>query len=264
MKELLENWNEFLKESVYIDMSSFKPRDTLNPKLWSDEQTRLKPEVRKVLLQIAYDFLDEVKINSSDIVDITVTGSSANYNWTEYSDIDLHIVLDFRQIGEKVSLVKNFFHAKSKLWNLAHEIMIGGHEVELYVQELAEPHASTGVFSLALGRWVKKPRKHKPTIDQTMVHKKANTLVDLIDQIEKHFAIENYDIAHKMAEKVRNKIRNFRKCGLQDSGEYSSENLAFKTLRKNGYLRKLADLLISSYDKSKSFDPAKRDLMGML
>ena len=34
------------------------------------------------------------------IIDIIIIGSSAGYNWTPTSDIDVHIVIDFKQINK--------------------------------------------------------------------------------------------------------------------------------------------------------------------
>ena len=43
------------------------------------------------------------------IEDLRLTGSLANYNWSEYSDVDLHLVVDFEKIDEDIELVKAFF-----------------------------------------------------------------------------------------------------------------------------------------------------------
>jgi len=259
MKELFSNWKLFLNENRYFDLSSFEPRESLDPKVWILEKSQIVPKIRAKLLKIAQNFIDKIEINSYDIVDITLTGSLANYNWTDFSDFDLHIVLDFKQIDENPGLVRAFFRTKAKIWNISHDIKIKGHDVEIYVQDLAEPHTSTGVFSLMLNRWVKKPIKMRPEIDENDVRKKAEYISDLVDEIESLFYREEFDMAYEMAKKVREKIRKFRKCGLRREGEYSSENLAFKLMRRNGYLRKLADLITNSYDKTMSIPPGKRD-----
>ena len=49
-------------------------------------------------------------------------------------------------------------------------------------------------------------------------------------------------------EKLRDKIRRFRQAGLETGGAYSVENLTFKVLRRNEYLKKLSSLRILSYD----------------
>ena len=46
-----------------------------------------------------------------------------------------------------------------------------------------------------------------------------------------------------LLQKVKDKLKRFRSCGLEKGGEYSVENLTFKFLRRNGYIRKLIDLI---------------------
>ena len=100
--------------------------------------------------------------------------------------------------------------------------------------------------------------------DENQVNKKASHISDIIDDVERLYHLKEYQLALKTGKKLRNKLRNFRKCGLQREGEFSSENLAFKLLRRNGYLRKLADFLVNSYDKSNSMPPGKRDLEDII
>ena len=77
--------------------------DTLNSLFW--ENDRLSPAVRDKLLKIAENFFDNLGLDT-DIDDITITGSMANFNWTKYSDIDLHLIVDFSQIDENLELVR--------------------------------------------------------------------------------------------------------------------------------------------------------------
>ncbi len=60
----------------------------LNPKIW--QGGRLDGKVRLKLLEIAQAFVDFVGIDL-DVEDYTITGSNANYTWTDYSDLDLHV-----------------------------------------------------------------------------------------------------------------------------------------------------------------------------
>jgi hypothetical protein len=45
------------------------------------------------------------------------------------------------------------------------------------------------------------------------------------------------------------KIKDFRRSGLKNSGEFSIENLVFKLLRRNGYIQSFQDLKRKYYDK---------------
>ena len=46
-------------------------------------------------------------------VDILIVGSIASFNWSKYSDIDLHIITDFKAINDNTELVKNYLYSKS-------------------------------------------------------------------------------------------------------------------------------------------------------
>ena len=126
-----KTWNKFLveaEESNEIDLPSLKIKDSLNMNVWQSED-RVKHEVSSRLIQIALDFIDNLEVAQEDVVDITFTGSLANFNWTEYSDIDLHIMVDYRDIGDNDPMVRDFFSAKIADWNKTHQIIIKGHEV---------------------------------------------------------------------------------------------------------------------------------------
>ena len=113
-------------------------KEDLNRDIW-DENDKLKSEIAQKLLKIARDFYEGLDLQAP-ILDITITGSIANYNWTEKSDIDLHILIDYTAVNEDAELVKKYLSAAKTNWNKNHEIMIKDHEVEVYVQDSNEPH----------------------------------------------------------------------------------------------------------------------------
>ena len=152
----------------------------LNPEIWVDEDT-LEPEIRVKLLDIVADFLQNIGLEGVEYEDITFTGSLANFNWSKYSDIDLHIVVDFSKIDENTELVREFFRGKFGIWNKNHDIMIKGYEVEIYVQDSREPHISTGVYSILNDQWLTKPVREEATIDFDNIKTKASKLMCLID-----------------------------------------------------------------------------------
>ena len=51
---------------------------------------------------------------------------------------------------------------------------------------------------------------------------------------------------------VKDKLKKFRQNGLDKGGEFSYENLAFKLLRRNGYIGKLLDIQTQDTDKKLS------------
>ena len=111
-----------------VEPESFDINDTLEPRVWDGQ--KICPEIRTRLLKIASDFIDGLPVDV-DVKDITLTGSLANYNWSNYSDFDLHIIVDFRDIDPNVTLVKSFFDNARMRWNDTHDIKIKGYEVEV-------------------------------------------------------------------------------------------------------------------------------------
>ena len=80
-----------------------KPKNNLNPAIWLDNE--IDPEVQSQLMAIAKDIIRNIEL-PVDIEDIVITGSTASYNWHKFSDIDLHILLDFKEIDDNFELVK--------------------------------------------------------------------------------------------------------------------------------------------------------------
>ena len=162
-------WNKFLAEAEF-DTSNLHPKNTLHSSFWKNE--KLDSIVRARLLKIANDLITQLELGEF-IDDIVLTGSIASYNWHNLSDIDLHITLDFSKIDENTELVKQFLDLKRMSWNKAHKIMIKGHEVEVYFQDINEKHQSLGLFSLKTGKWVKKAEKITGKLTESDVTKKV-------------------------------------------------------------------------------------------
>ncbi len=184
-----------------------------------------------------------------ELKDVTFTGSLANYNWSKYSDVDLHLIIDYNAVNDDYDLVKDYFNSKKSIWNRNHDIFIDGYEVEVYVQDDNEPHKSTGVYSIMNDEWLTEPNRVEPAFDWADITKKSEGLMDQIDIALMLYKEKKYSDALQYIEKLKEKIRKFRKAGLDRAGEFSSENIAFKVLRRNNYLEKLSNLKHMAYDK---------------
>lgn len=222
-------------------LKSFEPQNELNPKIWEKKGKSyvMKPEVRERLLEIANEFIDYLKIEIV-ITDVVLTGSLANYNWSKYSDFDIHIIANFNQFPQShVDLYKEFFMLKKALFNKNHDIKLFGYETELYVESEDEAHFSSGVYSLLYDEWQHEPEKEQVKIDKNTIERKAKQWMEIIDGVLENIEDESIEDAKELLSKYKDKLKKFRTCGLEKNGEYSSENLVFKILRRNGYLEKL-------------------------
>ena len=110
------NVSDVLKEVIEpeaVDVSSIKMNDTLNPLIWESDE-KIKPEVRKILLMNAKRFIEFSDVEKLKFNDIILTGSMANYNYNDESDLDVHTILDFEQISENKDFVGEFLKLKKQ------------------------------------------------------------------------------------------------------------------------------------------------------
>jgi predicted nucleotidyltransferase len=234
-------------------LDSFDIQDSLNPKVWDNptepDSSKLKTKVREGLLKISEKFIEEL---GEDIFidDIVLTGSLANYNWSEYSDFDLHIIIDFEQFGEQKDLFKENFNLKKQIFNEKHNITIFGYDVELYAQDAEETHFSSGVFSVLNNEWISVPKKLKIELDKTTLEKKIKNWTEKIDSTTEKTNGNNTELI----DTLREKLKDYRKSGLEKKGELSYENLVFKFLRRSGHIEKLFNSLNRSLDKKLSIE----------
>ena len=222
-----------------VDLIVF--HDELNPKFW-DGDKKMHSDVRFHLLQAAKEFYDFIELPKLKVTDIVVVGSNASYNYTELSDLDVHLIVKFKALPCS-DLMENFFSTKKTLWNTQHDITVKGQQVEMYVQDTKALLESNGVYSLLKNRWIVEPRSEQPTWDDMAVVAKTTACADEIDDLIKSDPTEDEisDLLYR--------IHNMRRAGLQAGGEFSTENLTYKSLRNLGYLSRLYDLKGAKNDR---------------
>jgi predicted nucleotidyltransferase len=244
-------------KSVENILKSFNVQKELNPKIWTEQDNRINPQVRQKLLEFAYQFIDSLDI---DVVidDIIVVGSIANYNWSVYSDIDLHILVDFKQFPKELKKTYiDFFDLKKIVFNQKRNVKMFGFDVEVFIEDIDMQGVSGGVYSLLDNEWVKKPKRFKMDIDANEVKSKTKVWMRLIDSMINNIVDEDIDTIQKCVKQFKDKLKKFRISGLQKGGEMSLENLVFKVLRRNGYIDKLYNVPTTTIDNKLSMTERK-------
>jgi len=204
--------------------------NTLNQKLFTDD--KLKPEVRDRIKEIVDAFVDGLAIKPK-VLDIQLVGSNVSYNYTPYSDLDVHIVTNFETICPDVSIVQALYNAEKAQFNKNHDITLKGINVELYVEDVGAGTASNGVYSVLEDDWIKYPQKLG--------------------------SVPEYDLSREVSiwsEKIKNALENGTKDEVSDlidrlymvrknsilvDGEYGRGNQLFKEIRNIGLLDELKE-----------------------
>ena len=254
--ESIDRINEV--SSSDISLKSFKVQDELNPKIWVND--KLNSRVRLRLLDIVDDFIDELSVRWVKPEDTIITGSIANYNWSKYSDIDVHIIMDFSKIYKKKEFVEDYFNSKKELWKRDHEdLTIYGFPVELYVQDKDDKLEASGVYSLDKNEWIKEPKNlDDAKINEVYVKEQAAKYMTLVDgyenELKKETDTHKIDKIGEKVKKLLDKIKGVRKESLKRSGEMGSGNVIYKIIRRMGYLDKIWDIINNTYNKSKTIN----------
>jgi len=218
-------------------LNEYETHNQLNPLLWTDDQC-LPKKLRTGFLKIANSFYDFLEIDAP-VIDIILIGSNANYNWTEFSDIDLHVVINYLNVGSNLYLVEKYLQAKKSIWNSKYPLTFKGLNIELYAQDSNQDlHGSVGIYSIMKGKWLRKPNADLISVDDDLIQQKAQPYEYEINKIS-----ETDPEAEMKIKRILVKLRNLRKAGLDSAGEYSVENLAFKYLRNKGLIDRLKEML---------------------
>ena len=261
MRKILQYSNYLQQELLEREISSFYHKD-LCPSFWDKQESgdsvkwEFDQRIRKKLVRIGKEFFNQFKgpLKQKDIKDIQLTGSLANFNWTELSELDIHIIVNFSGLNDKnPEILKGEINSIKFRWNTEHQIKIRGHEVELFINDSNEHHSESALFSLLENKWIKNPVYDPPEIDEKDIDKKYDSLVYDIEQLETKLTAadlpSNAKDLYKRCIRTKEKLQKIRKEYLRKGGNMSIGNLVFKKLKNKGYIEKLIDTTSKAYDK---------------
>ena len=221
----------------------FQVHENLNPLIW-DSNNNLLVDVKKHILDVIDLFENYIDI-PIDIIDVQLVGSNASYNYTENSDLDVHIIANFEDISEDINIVKLLYDAYKSNFNKNFDITIHGIEIELYVQDVKSGIASNGIYSIYDNKWIKFP---KPI---------TVTNFDTSKEVNKWKMIIEDTLARGKSEEIKNLINRLylvRHNSIANAGEHSKGNQIFKDIRNLGLLDRLKDELNKSLSKELSLE----------
>lgn len=205
-------------------------RSRLNPKLWKNDQ--LRPEVKEKLLEHAAEFIKSLEIEDLPLMDVVITGSNTNLTYTKHSDLDLHVIVDMDRIYSGTDLVRRFFDSRRRLWNQTYDVSIRGITVEVYVED-DDDTVVGNAYSIIKDQWLRRQPLIKTQYDDRSVQAKSRDLAAMIERVLSK-SRDASDLDH-----ILSKLRQYRQSGLAQQGEFSTENLVYKTLRNQGVLDRI-------------------------
>lgn len=237
--ESFKKFGDFILESVKLTLQY---HNELNPKFW--DNSKLKQEVKDKLIEIGTTWVEWAGIPPNSVKDLILVGGNANYNYTPYSDLDLHILIDPDEIENCPEFFDDYMKDKKQLWSLTHDITIYDHDVEIYAQNIKDEFAhNQGVYSLTQDSWLNEPTKQEVNLDNPQIKQKVEEYINKIDALIASNAEE------ESFNKLKKKFRDMRASGIKQAGEFSIENLVFKELRNLGYLDKMTQYIKSKQDE---------------
>ena len=207
----------------------------------------MDPSVWRALDRIGKEWAEFASIPKKAIKDVILTGGNANYNYTKYSDIDLHLVIDKEQI-DCPDVLDDYLQSKKQLWALTHDITVKGQPVELYAQDYKDPfRKGQGIYSLQSNKWLQEPTKYKINRNHPEVIRKVKDFMNHIDTL-----IDSKSDDREAFKRLKGRLKGMRSAAIEKGGESAPENLVFKELRNRGYLDKMNDYLRNLEDKDLS------------
>jgi len=241
-------FNEYKKQDLE-PTTSFRIKTELESNIW--DGTKIKSIVKNRVMDIVNEYISTIDIGVKfDIVDIIFIGSLASYNWSKYSDFDIHLVVDFSKINPNIKLVEEFFDAHRRIWNDKYDINIYKYEIELYMENAGRDMSHiNGVYSLLKEKWIKKPSRIDFEPDEKLIERKSVDIMEDIDEVSEMVESKGLNDETQI-EKVKKKIdavwddiKKKRKDGIESpEGEFAVGNLIFKYLRRNGYIGKTIEI----------------------
>lgn len=243
-------------EASDISLKSFEIQDKLNPKFWINN--KINSRVRLKLLDLADEFIESLAVDWVKPKDIVIAGSIANYNWSKYSDVDVHILIDFKEVWKKTEFVQDYFDSKKALWAQEHEqLKIYGFPVEMYVEDTNGDNPSSGIYSLNKNKWIVEPNDFQDAqLNEPFIKDKAAKIMteidDIDDKIKKETDNHKLEVLSTKLKKLFDKLHKQRQESLDKNGEMGTYNIIWKVLRRSGHLDKIWEIINTVYNRVNS------------
>lgn len=224
--------------------------ETLNNKIFDGDN--LRADVRDALFKIANTFIEDIKQNNIpiEVIDIWLVGSNASYNYSDHSDIDLHIIVDTDSF-DCTGLLNIVYNYVKSDFNKNHDITVKGIPVEVYIEDQNASAITNGIYSIIGDTWIKYPEKIEniPEFNPEESEIYSSTKEWVLT------ALQSDDLDY--VQDIINGLYLLRKRSLATDGEFGEGNLIFKEFRNDGSLEKLKERKRELVDKELTLEQLK-------
>lgn len=225
----------------------FEQHDALNPKLWNEDK-ELDPEIESKLYEVIDQYIeDSAFLKEEDILRAELCGSNCSYNYTDKSDLDLHLIVDLDKLTKDPAFGEYANNGEKSLFNKRYEIDFKGINVEVYVQDVNSNTASNGIYNLYEREWIKEPEMIEADINYNEYDKKYQSVKEKAQAL-----LASNDI--KGIQTFINNLYLNRRNSLETEGEAGTDNNIFKDLRNEGILEALKERIAELTSKKLSIN----------
>lgn len=234
--------NESLNEVLTV------AHDELNPAIWDNGM--LKPEIKEKILALVEEFQSTLDV-PLHVLDIEIVGSNASYNYTDKSDVDVHIITNFDDYGYPQEFIQAAMNSFKANFNKAYDVDYKGFNVELYVENVNSTPTTNGVYSVIQDKWIKEPQKLEAIeveLEPTLTEYRQK-----IDSVLKNGSAEEINA-------IIDELYVMRRNSLLVDGETGAGNLIFKQIRNDGLLDGLKNKKVELRSNELSIESLKEDI----
>ena len=234
--------NESLNEVLTV------AHDELNPAIWDNGM--LKPEIKEKILALVEEFQSTLDV-PLHVLDIEIVGSNASYNYTDKSDVDVHIITNFDDYGYPQEFIQAAMNSFKANFNKAYDVDYKGFNVELYVENVNSTPTTNGVYSVIQDKWIKEPQKLEAI--EVELEPALTEYRQKIDSALKSGSAEEINA-------IIDELYVMRRNSLLVDGETGAGNLIFKQIRNDGLLDGLKNKKVELRSNELSVESLKEDV----
>lgn len=242
--------SNFIHRFLSRQLPYVKYNNKLEPHIWApngDMNTLVSNSLKMIAWgYIAY--LQRVGLPISDdmIFDIFVHGSTTNYYYNDFSDIDICIVADLNRLQALLPNVDLYILLKAMLgaWLRNYRIRVCGRGVDIEIVNAANPKYGPGAYkvgsaySILADKWIHEPIKLSRT-ELRNIRRSARKKYRMVCKMYRK--IKHDKMASDFIETFLMRMMHDRKESYAQNSRQpiTAETMAFRLVRQRGILRKL-------------------------